>query len=103
MDLKIPKVRDAAKVSKMPLNDGTWIFFFPAVLIYPDNTYISQVTLCCSPSVSLRLYLERPPLKMSHWQTHVPYFRIKDVNGESDLSTLLLLPLRTHETSTHSH
>ena len=28
MDLKIPKARDAAKISKIPLNDGTWIFFF---------------------------------------------------------------------------
>lgn len=92
MDLKIPKARDAAKISKMPLNDGTQIFFVlqsvqvKSALVY-SNKAVSQVTYCllrCTPSVSLHLYLDHPPLKMSYWLACVPYFRIKDVKRESD-------------------
>lgn len=111
MDLKIPKARDAAKISKMPLNDGTWNFFFLTDRVKTVSVFqtgflrllalSSDVPLLSLFAVPNILYLNHPPLNMSYWLACVPYFRIKDAKGESDLA-VLLLPLCMHiHTNTH--
>lgn len=109
MALKIPKARDAAKLSKMPLKWRHLDFSSQgkSVLVHSNKT-ISQVTYCilrlpASIHCSLHLYLGHPPLKMSYWLACVPYFRIKDVSSESDLSALPCLCGHTHKLFLYLH